>query len=525
MQTDLGPPEQGLFWADLHKHMTGPGADRDRLDGVLADARAHLDVAAVLCYPFKWFRKGREGGIREETVGHRPEYGAWWATVQDAAAEHNDPGSFVTFPGYEWHGGRRRWGDHNVLFRGGGELPVSDADDLAGLYATLRDAPVEAVAVPHHTGYRVGERGKDWDAFDPELSPVMEVYSGHGSSEGVGTPVSMDDNPDMGPRTSGGTYQDALARGRRVGAVASNDGPGTPGSWGRGVAGIWAEGLTRAAVWAALRARRTYASTGDRIALWYELDGHPMGAAVAAGDLDGRTAEVAVDCPGPLDRVTVVRDETPVAAYRHLDWTAGGDRRRVLVEVGWGPTTEYGDFSSTRTEWGGTVRVDGGAVRGVAPRFAGASNSYEVGGGACRFDLVTVRGDGAESVLPEAVYGAEKQGLVLEVERGDRLRIDLDDGPEVVAPLGEEARVAALTDESRRRIEAEFDLPPDDIDNPDIVYHNARKVKVHPAHPVAACRATVAFDDLHRGDGEDAYYVRARQVDGQYAWSSPVFVE
>jgi hypothetical protein len=53
-------------------------------------------------------------------------------------------------------------------------------------------------------------RFEDWDAYDAALSPVVEVYSSHGSSEGVGTPVPMADNPDMGPRTSGGTYRDAL---------------------------------------------------------------------------------------------------------------------------------------------------------------------------------------------------------------------------------------------------------------------------------------------------------------------------
>jgi hypothetical protein len=29
--------------------------------------------------------------------------------------------------------------------------------------------------------------------------------------------------------------------------------------------------------------------------------------------------------------------------------------------------------------------------------------------------------------------------------------------------------------------------------------------------------------DLPQSDGEDYYYVRAAQVDGQFAWSSPVW--
>jgi hypothetical protein len=527
MHADLGPDDHELFWVDLHKHMTGPDAPLDRLDDVLAGARAHLDAVVALCYPFKWFRKGREGGIREETVGGRPEFEDWWARINEASAAHNDPGEFVTFPGFEWHGGRREYGDHNVVYRAeGGDL--DDAADAPTLFENIRAGDVPAFAIPHHTGYQVGERGKDWDCFDPDLSPVMEVYSSHGSSEGVDTPVPMDANPDMGPRTSGGTLQDALDRGHHVGVVASNDGPGLPGTWNRGVAGVWAPELTREALWTAIAERRTFGVTGDRIGLWWDLDGHPMGATVDPSELADRTARVAVDCPRPLERVELLHGSDVVGAYDHrVDGGAGGDGdgRRVLVEFGWGPTTAYGDFEDTRIEWSGTARVEGGSVRGVAPRFVGPGNGYDLRDGACGFDLVTARGDEGEGVLPEGAVEPVRQGLVLDVDGGSGLRVDLADGPTLAVPFDDtEARVVALTEESAARIEAEFDLPPEEIENRDIVYHNARKVKVAPAAPVARCRAETTFGDLPAGDAPDSYYVRARQVDGQVAWGSPVTV-
>jgi hypothetical protein len=525
MHERVGPDGRELFWADLHKHMTGPGTDHERIGDVVAGACAHLDAVAVLCYPFKWFRKGREGGIREETVGHRPEFEEWWERITDASAAHNDPGTFVTFPAFEWHGDRRQYGDRNVLYREEGAGLV-DADDLADLHDALRASDVAAMAIPHHTGYQVGERGADWSALDPEHSPVMEIYSGHGSSEGVGTPVAMADNDDMGPRTSGGTFQDALAAGYSLGVVASNDGPGLPGSWGNGVAGVWAPELTREALWTALRERRTYGTTGDRIALWWELDGHPMGDAVAPGDLEERSASVTVDCPRPLERVELIHDGEVIDVYDHLDRDTESDVRRVLVEFGWGPNAEYGDFSEPRVEWSGTVRRTDGDVRAVAPRFVGDGNEYALEGGACEFELVTVRGEDDDVVLPEGVFGAPHQGLILEVDGTGDLRVELDDCPDVAVPLStEEATVRAFTVDSAARIEAEFELGPEDIDNRDIVYHNARKVKVHPAAPVTACRASVTFTDLPASEGPDSYYVRARQVDGQCAWGSPVWVD
>ncbi|MFB6135327.1 MAG: DUF3604 domain-containing protein [Halobacteriaceae archaeon] len=522
---DLG---RDLLWGDLHKHMTGPGAPVDRMDEAVGYAREHLDVVTVLAYPFKWYRKGREGGVREETVGHDPDFDEWWAAVRRVAADRNEPGEFVTLPAYEWHGDRTRRGDHNVVFF---EDPGPDAVRAAETKADLQKHVVErdALALPHHTGYAVGSRGADWDVFDPELSPVMEVFSGHGSSEGVGTPVPMDANTSMGPRTTGGTLRDALERGHRVGVVASNDGPGLPGNFGSGLAGIWATERTREGVREALCARRTYGVTGDRMRLWWELGGHPMGADVDASDVGERAAEVRVDCPRPLDRVELVHDGAVVATYAHRD----GAREetgvsRVLVEMGWGPTADYGDFDATTVSWSGRLAVDGGRLTGVEPRFDGLGQRYERADGEVRFDLHTTRDEADDALLPEDAATGAVQGFVLEVRGEDAaVVLDLDDHERLSVPVEDlrgRARVVPFLEESWERLEREFDLSREAFENPDPAYHNARKVKFHPACDRSACAATVRFDDLPTGAGTDCYYPRAVQVNGQCAWGSPVWV-
>jgi hypothetical protein len=534
---DAFPSGADLYWGEFHKHVTGPGASLDRLDEIIEYGAEHLDVQAVLVYPFKWYRKGREGGIREETMGPDPsgdgDFADWWETVQTAADRHDDPGEFVTFPAYEWHGNRMRWGDHNVLFPETGH-EIRPAETLSDLYEYVAEAG--GLAFPHHTAYAVGDRGADWEVFDPDLSPVMEVYSSHGSSEGVGTPLPMESNTSMGPRTSGGTFRDALDRGHRIGAIASNDGSGLPGEWGEGVAGIWAEELTREGIWTALRERRTYGVTGDRIRLWWAVEDAPMGTDLTdRSGADPLSGTVAVDCPRALDRVELVTGDGVTATYAHRDRNrdrdavAGRDRYRVLVEFGWGPTRDYGDFETTRLEWSGELSVTDGAVDVVSPRFVGPGQRYaRESDDAVGFDLHTARDDDAESILPESGGVGERQGLVVEVsDRGDAdLVIDLDDGPRHTVPVDaarERAHLFAHTDESMARIRRDFDLERERIENPDPIYHNAGKVKVHPAHSVADCRATVDFE-VPRGDGADYAYVRASQVDGQYAWSSPVWV-
>ena len=70
---------------------------------------------------------------------------------------------------------------------------------------------------------------------------------------------------------------------------------------------VLAEELTRESVYAALKARRTYATTGERIYMSFEVDGARMGSEIErnAGD----SVEVAAEVAGtrPRRRVELVR--------------------------------------------------------------------------------------------------------------------------------------------------------------------------------------------------------------------------
>ncbi|WP_225336039.1 DUF3604 domain-containing protein [Halomicrobium urmianum] len=524
MRSDSSDSYQ-LFWGDFHKHMTGPGADRTELDTLLRYASQHLDVSVVQCYPFKWYRKGREGGIREESVGPDPEFESWWDDIQAASERNNQSGEFVTFPAYEWNGNRGRWGDHNVYYKDEG-YPIDQTRDLPSLLENM--ASRDALVLPHHTAYNIGNRGKDWDVHDEVLSPLTEVYSSHGSSESIDSPVAMDDNPDMGPRTSGGTFVDGLDQGHHVGAIASNDGPGLPGTWGKGVAGIWATELTREAVWQALRDRRTYGVTGDRITLWWSIDSHPLGSHIT--DAVERNATVEVDCPLPLDRIELLHNGDVEHVYTHQDDTPveESNRYRMLIEFGWGPTPEYGDFDETTFDWSGTISATNGTVTAVQPRFSGFGQEYDFRNGKCDFDVVTSRNN-QSYLLPEGNADMTTQGFIVEVDGNDETVVVIDvEGERLEVPLEraqQENHLFAFETESCNRLAAEFELQDEDIANRDIVYHNARKVRAGQAHHESVCRTTVEFEDLPASSGEDYYYVRAAQRNGQYAWGSPIWID
>ncbi len=520
----MGPDDCDPFWGDLHKHHTPP---RDPgMEELVEAGRHHLDFVGVLCYPAVWFMKGKRDGIREETVGWRDEFAGWWNDIERTAKRYNEPGTFVTLPGYEWTGDRTRWGDHNVFYFEEGH-PLELCETAEELYDHVDEH--DALALPHHTGYAVANRGKDWDLFDPELSPVVEIFSGHGSSEGVDAPFSLLSNTSMAPRTSGGTYLDALDRGLRVGVIASNDGYGLPGTWGRGIAGMWAKELSRAGVREALETRRCFGVTGDRIVVWLDVNGHPMGALVEDSD-SSPTATVQVEAQRRIDRIEIIHDGRPVDTYSHQDRYANTPappgRYTTVIEFGWGPSPEYGDFDETIVEWQGTMSIDGGQINDVQPRFRGLGSRIHQDGDEWRFNLATDRsGMGTHS---------DREGIVIdfEADRNAELVIEFDEQGRdqvrvPVAKLRGATHLSVFDAEAHRRVEESLAVSPDDVVNRDLFYHNSPKCKVHAIHAREECAVTARFTELPRrptGQGRAYYYARVSQVDGQYAWSSPVWL-
>ena len=83
----------------------------------------------------------------------------------------------------------------------------------------------------------------------------------------------------MGPRDGRNLIYEGLKRGKQFSFVASTDHhAGFPGSYGDGMAAVWAEEKSRENIWKAIKAGRTYAVTGDRIRCSFDINGVPMGA-------------------------------------------------------------------------------------------------------------------------------------------------------------------------------------------------------------------------------------------------------
>ena len=505
---------RNVYWGDFHTHLS----DIDLGDDILKAACDNIDFYAVLCYPFidyDWH------GLRVETVQQKPEFLEWWKVHHRLAADYYTPGKFTTFLGYEWHGNRTRWGDHNVIYRDGvGEL--DDTWDLAELYARLRGKA--AFAIPHHTAYYTGWRGKDWDVHDATLSPVMEMISIHGCSECADSPRELVKNVSMGPRTGGGSFQDALARGIRIGVIGSNDGTRLPGRWNEGRAAVWATDCTREAIFDAIAERKTYAVTGDRILLDFNVAGIPMGGeGKGAGPVE---ADVSVVGSHAVDRIELIHNNIVADTYCHggrWERDTAATRWKFRFVAGWGPSVNYGFDPSTTWPWDCTLEIEGGDLTGVEKCFSKIYQKVSrVEPHRCEWHLETA------SRNPPKPHGMT-QGLVFEIDGPPETRLHIEaEGQTIGVGIGELMRGAKLypmLEESRKRCADTFGIDPDEIENPDRYFHNARKIKLHRAVPESAWKVKHTFGDLQLEPGANWFYVRVTQTNGQMAWSSPVWID
>ncbi len=302
----VSPAGRRILWADLQNH-SGLSDGSATPDDLLLYARevAALDAAAVTDHDH-W-------GMR--FMDREPEV---WRRTLDAADRRHEPGRFVALAGYEW----TNWVEghrHVVFFE-----PTAEAaagllltsideryDEPRELWAGLKD--VRALTFAHHSA---GDPiATDWSQEPPpELEPVTEIVSVHGSSEAA-------DSPGLTVRGAleGNYVRDVLDRGYRLGFIGSSDGhDGHPGlahlaSPGGGVAAILSDEATREGICEALLARRTYATNGPRIVVRASYAGWPIGAVIdAPAAAGGEVGPIA----GVPERTLVVRAVAPTEIAR-----------------------------------------------------------------------------------------------------------------------------------------------------------------------------------------------------------------
>jgi hypothetical protein len=491
-----------LYWGDLHNHC-GISYGFGGLENALEAAKGQLDFCAIIGHA-SWYDMPERKAPLEYLVDFHTEGFAklrnHWDYVRDTVKSYNRSGEFVTFQGYEAHSSE--YGDHHFLSPDDG-LPLVSGESPAAIVERIK--PRQVIAVPHHVGYTRGYRGGNWDSFNAAISPIVEVYSKHGS--GMSSQSLYPYYHDMGPRDSRSTVYEALKRKLRFGFVGSTDHhAGYPGSYGDGRLAVLADGLTREAIWEAILARRTYAVTGDKIACRFTINGRPMGSELAAKE---RNVELDVTGCDRLDKIVVYKNLRP---WRVIDGELLQDRGdsvyKVRVELGWGG-------SKTGYAWEAKASVCGGELASVETCFRGRSvlaPSPEMK------DDPTMNALGNKLIsqtASEAVWTCttfknpttlhpHTAGVILEV-RGDlHTTVEVSaNGTTLSASLGE------LLEGNRTT---------------HLMPYNSEAIVLHQAVGQSGYSFSGGWRDEAPESDCDVYHAEVRQVNSQCAWISPIYV-
>ena len=296
-------PEMLLLWGDLHSHSWGDISMglMDDPTPVLHPAGRHAQARGQARLDF-----AAPGPMAPPDQTQRP---AVWEAHQAAYRANDAPGRYVPFLAAEAH--PNVGGDRNVIFRDWAERyapAFAEMDYLVETYGEREDVLLEA---------HVGGGPADWDAYPMAREPVVEVASGHGSAEWL-LQRALRHGHRPAVIASGDTHLPLLAapmaahhfRGRFGSHLNMRDcaigcGP---------VAAVRADRCERHAIWDAVMARRTYATTGARIILDVRANGHPAGSEIELDDKPGLT--INANACSKIERIDLIRDDRALAVWR-----------------------------------------------------------------------------------------------------------------------------------------------------------------------------------------------------------------
>jgi hypothetical protein len=402
-----------------------------------------------------------------------------WEEVKEKTRQYSVPGKMVLFLGYEWSGLTPAGGDHNIYFLDDvGKLHRSDhwliedkSDESTDRYPINElwkefNGRKDVMAVAH-----IGGRHANLDYWDPERVPLIEIHSHHGTFEWF--------------------LEEALRKGCKVGFIATSDDhtcrPGytltTAGFTTRGgYTAVYAESLTKEALWEAFWARRVYGTTGEKIVLNIDVDGHHMGE-----EFDTRgPVNINVEVLGtkPLHSIEVMRSTKCI--YRHPFAEPQGNEK--LIKVEWmGARVKS---RPKRVNWEGGLELDKGRITSF--------KEYA-------FDYIDqgVKRVNDQKLEWTSTTGGDTDGVILELDAPDDAVIKFSSKP------------------------VNFVFKPHEIGYDPLVFDVGpvnQKVKVR-AITMEKLPRTVRFDhSIDLVESLNSIWVKATQEDGSMAWSSPIYI-
>ncbi|MCZ6671757.1 MAG: DUF3604 domain-containing protein [Verrucomicrobia bacterium] len=331
-------PTNRIYWGDTHGH-SGMAEGAGTADGYMRFARDEARLDYVTHSEHDIWLDDRE-----------------WETLKENIVKYFEPGVFIPFLGYEWSQSNVYGGHHNVLFRTPEDrvrIPRQTYPTLSQLYNGLRNNhdTEDVVIIPH------AHQNGEYRQSDPEMEHLVEIMSGHGTFEWFGRMY--------------------LRHGHQVGFIAASDdhlghpGYSAPRSSGiaqrGGLGALMAPEKSRDALFDAMKSLYTYATTGDRIILNTEVNGARMGSRTDYSEkriIKGRVIGTA-----PIDTISVIKNEKEIWTKNYLTPVTEVDGPQNLQLTFYSDSDPYHPRDNPRgwRNWNGSLEVKGGKLLEASP--------------------------------------------------------------------------------------------------------------------------------------------------------------
>jgi hypothetical protein len=270
-----------LLHGNLHEHSNSSYCWPAGTDGTLEDD-----------YRFGMFSEGYDFiGITDHANSTSEIH---WRKNIRLADFYNESNKFIAIPSTEWtlstdknlddiqHGA----GHYNVIFastldakkyiRNKHEIycrQTPESEIAPKLWEMLHKKNIDCVTIPHHSADDT--HPTDWNVTDTKYVPVVEIFQCRGNNEYSGAPRERNLERHNTTHHKHAFIDYALKTKKyKLGFIASGD----HNSMGIGLAALWVKEVSRAGIIGALKNRRTFGTTGDKIFVDFKINQVVMGA-------------------------------------------------------------------------------------------------------------------------------------------------------------------------------------------------------------------------------------------------------
>jgi hypothetical protein len=316
-QIDVYGKTYKLVFGNLHEHTNNSNCWPAGTDSTFHDD-----------YRFGMFSEGYDFvAITDHTASTNEIY--WRKTIR-MADFYNEPDYFVGLPATEWtlisnkdyDGIETGAGHYNIIFasaedarkliRNKHELYFARCPETRlapDLWKFLRKDKINCVTIPHHPADIM--HPVDWNVTDEEFVSVVEIFQCRGNDEYLGCPrdINLQRHKKLGPKEG---YVDVALRDKKhkMGFIGSGD----HNNMGVGLAALWVKELSQKGIIEALKSRRCFATTGDKIILDFRVNGHISDTVVKTKNAP--ELAIHIKAQRELENVEILRNSMVIKEYK-----------------------------------------------------------------------------------------------------------------------------------------------------------------------------------------------------------------